>query len=407
MPHYLTAKEAAEQLNISMQTLYAYVSRGLIRSEPDDNRSRKRRYHAKDIRNLILKKNARSAPEKLAEAALHLGTPVTESALTLITEDAVYYRGHNAAELARTNTLEQVAALLWLDNIAGADELFGEQHHSRIHEWIDMYQHQTKHHTSGVDALRTLQAVIALAGIDQLSTYNAQPTALAVAGANILWLAGSVVTGDSSNTLLAEKLAGHWSKPDTASMLNRIMIVSADHELNVSSFTARVVASSGADLYAVVAAALSAFTGTKHGGMAEQVNAFFREAFADGNPEQTVAARIKRGEHVPGFGHPLYTKIDPRADIILTALAADHAGNAAFQIAQDIIDVMAARLDLHPNIDFAMSTAFHVLELNPMDAILPYVLGRICGWIGQAIEEYHQDQLIRPRATYIGRPPVE
>src|SRR5438128_5444731 len=101
----LTAEEAATRLGISMATLYAYVSRGLIRSFPDPDNPRSRLYAEEDV--------DRRMPGKAAERALHWGGPVLESAITLIDGDHLYYRGHDACELARTRSVEEVAALLW------------------------------------------------------------------------------------------------------------------------------------------------------------------------------------------------------------------------------------------------------------------------------------------------------
>ena len=405
MAVYLTAKQAADALDISLQTLYAYVSRGLIRSEPAEEGSRKRRYNAEDVRNLILKKNARSEPEKLAEAALHLGTPVTESELTLITEDALYYRGYDVAQLARTHSIEQIAGLLWLDDVQSAEWLFKGQQHPRLDELINLYQSYLPISTTGLDLLRTLQAVLALAGIDSLVGYDTQPEAMAQLGAHIMWLAVSVIAGNVAETAIADKLAIVWGQPEIAAMLNELMILCADHELNVSSFTARVVVSSHTDLFAVVVAALSALGGAKHGGITERVNALIREIEMDNQPRQTIMARIKRGDRLPGFGHPLYSQGDPRAKAALTLLEDRYAHTTAFQQAQEIIDIVQSELGLQPNIDFALSTSFRVMEVDPMYAVMIFALGRFVGWIAQAIEQTTHDKLIRPRATYVGRIP--
>src|SRR5437879_1648638 len=111
---YLTAQEATKELGISSATLYAYVSRGLIRSEPTDAKQRVRRYHREDIQLLKERKELRRNPAKLAEQALHWGAPVLESAISLIANGRLYYRGHDVLALAATRTVEEVAALIWL-----------------------------------------------------------------------------------------------------------------------------------------------------------------------------------------------------------------------------------------------------------------------------------------------------
>src|SRR5262245_21938457 len=115
---YLTAPEAAAALGVSAATLYAYVSRGLIRSEPTDGSKRVRRYHREDVQRLKDRKELRRNPTKLAERALHWGVPVMESSLTLIADGRLYYRGHDVLTLAKTHTVEEVATLIWLGDLA-------------------------------------------------------------------------------------------------------------------------------------------------------------------------------------------------------------------------------------------------------------------------------------------------
>src|SRR5215475_6742704 len=124
MKSYLTAQEATELLGISPRTLYSYVSRGLIRSEISADNTRSRRYNAEDVQKLVNRKIQRRDPAKAAEEALHWGAPILESALTLIDSGRLYYRGLDAAELAQNYQLEDVAALLWTENLDGASDLF-------------------------------------------------------------------------------------------------------------------------------------------------------------------------------------------------------------------------------------------------------------------------------------------
>src|SRR5579859_7469075 len=121
---YFTAKDAADVLEISMSTLYSYVSRGLIRSEAVNGDHRVRRYYAEDIEKIKTRKAHRRNPAKAAEDALHWGLPVLESALTLITDNGVYYRGQSVFALAATHSFEQVAALMWTGDLGTADRLF-------------------------------------------------------------------------------------------------------------------------------------------------------------------------------------------------------------------------------------------------------------------------------------------
>src|SRR5579859_6697912 len=124
---YLTAGEAARMLGIRLPTLYSYVSRGLIRSEFADRRKRTRRYPLEDIRRLKERQELRRDPARAPATALHWGMPILESALTLIADGRLYYRGHDALALASTSTVEQVAALLWTGSADASASLFAER----------------------------------------------------------------------------------------------------------------------------------------------------------------------------------------------------------------------------------------------------------------------------------------
>ncbi len=121
---YLTADEAAESLGITRATLYAYASRGQLRSEPIPGRPRERRYYREDLERLLERKDARRDPAKAAARGLHWGGPVLESGITLIHNGRFYYRGQDAISLAETATLEEVAALLWAAEETERERLF-------------------------------------------------------------------------------------------------------------------------------------------------------------------------------------------------------------------------------------------------------------------------------------------
>src|SRR5947209_19104386 len=113
MVTWLSSGDAAARLGVGRATLYAYVSRGLVRSSPGPGGSRQRRYAGEDVEALRGRSEERRDPAKIGERALHWGVPVLESAITLIENGHLYYRGHDAAELARTRSVEEVAALIW------------------------------------------------------------------------------------------------------------------------------------------------------------------------------------------------------------------------------------------------------------------------------------------------------
>ncbi|MFN8459786.1 MAG: citrate synthase, partial [Anaerolineae bacterium] len=185
------------------------------------------------------------------------------------------------------------------------------------------------------------------------------------------------------------------------------LILCADHELNVSSFTARCVASAGSTPYQVVQAGLAALQGVKHGRMADRVEAFLREAGSPAGVQAAIASYLRRGEAIPGFGHPLYPSGDPRGRMLLAQTATAYPDSAAVALSQAVAGAVFELIGEYPTVDFGLVTLAQALHLPPGGAITLFALGRAIGWIGHAIEQYQLDRIIRPRAQYIGRQPVE
>ncbi len=400
MKKYLSADQAAEMLGVSKATLYAYVSRGLIRSEETGEDNRTRRYLAEDVRKLQERKEYRRNPAQVAQDALHWGTPLLDSALTLINDDGLYYRGRDATELARTSTIEQVAALFWTGREQDADKLFATGAPTRILEQIN----------PDWMPMQRITVALTLAGVDDLGGYNLQPEAVAHTGARILSLTRAALTmqqavGDG----IAARLRAAWQADDDQldRLLDAALILCADHELNVSSFTARVVASADATPYAVVTAGLAALQGLKHGGISEQVEALLREIASVDRIARVTADRLRRGERIPGFGHALYPQGDVRAKTLLNLLETAYPDTAEVEFVRETAIQVTQMIEHQPNIDFALAGLAHVAHLPPGSALALFALGRTVGWIGHAIEQYRSGVLIRPRARYVGEPPAK
>jgi len=190
-------------------------------------------------------------------------------------------------------------------------------------------------------------------------------------------------------------------------LLDAALVYCADHELPVSTFAARCVASSGASPYAVVLAGLAALGGVKHGGQVELVEAFLREVETEGDARTVISGRLRRGERIPGFGHSLYPDGDPRGAGLLHLTTEAYPTSPAVQrsraVAEEILHLMGSR----PNVDFALATLARTLSLPAGAAVALFGLGRTVGWIGHAIEQYEDDTLIRPRARYTGNHPPQ
>jgi citrate synthase len=383
---WISSAEAARRLGVSAATLYAYVSRGLLRSEGSTGR-RERRYRADDVSRLKRRRAVGRKAESIAANALDFGTPVLESSLTLIENGRLYYRGHDATRLARSAALEQVAELLWDCD----DRPFDAKNLPPMSAALRAAWAATPT-LSTVD--RCLVLLPAAARWDHPSWVEDRPAMLET-GVRILRLLTAAVTGEPiSPRPVHEQLAAAWHVPPQHTLLIRAaLVLSADHEFNASAFAARVVASTGAHLYGSTMAGLAAINGPRHGGVTRHVARLFD------NP-------LPRGEAVPGFGHPLYPDGDVRAATLLEMMREALTGSPALKAAERLAATVEAEGGGKPNIDFATVTLERVLGLPEESALALFLLGRTVGWIGHALEQAAHGALIRPRARYTGPRPA-
>jgi citrate synthase len=399
---FLTAQEAAAELGISLATLYAYASRGMVRSEPVPGEPRARRYRREDVLRLREKKELRREPEKAAPKALSWGMPVLESALTLIQDGRLYYRGRDAVELARSSTVEEVAALLWTGDPGDAGRLFaGVSGKPPRIGW---------HLPKGLTPIERCQVAVPLAGARDLAAWDLRPVAVAATGARILRFMAQVAAGDPRPaSSIAQTLQSGWApgRPEVAGPIGAALILAADHELNVSAFTARCVASANASPWDVVSAGLAALKGTRHGGHTERVEALFREAGSAEGARRVIADRLRRGEPIPGCGHSLYPEGDPRGAALLELAREIAPESPEVELALAMADAYRELIHEHATIDHGLVALSRALGLPERTPLALFALGRTIGWIGHAIEQYGLGKLIRPRAAYVGEMPEE
>jgi citrate synthase len=396
-PAWVDADEAVELLGVSRATLYAYVSRGRIRSEAAPGSTRRRRYARDDVERMRSRTQERRNPEKAAEQALHWGLPILESGITLIADGRLYYRGRDAMELARTSSLEEVAALLWTGKtdaaLFAADTLPAAASKRRSAVAVSR---------AGGPFVARAQAALALTAAQDALAYDMRPRAVAQTGWRILRLLAAVAAGASAaGSTIDRTLAEAWRVPRSTDLIRAALILCADHELNVSSFTARCVASAGSAPYAVVIAGLAALEGKKHGGATARFEAIWNSLRRSSDVSGALVERLRRGEPLEGFGHPLYPTGDPRAIVLLDMLP--KSKNASF--ARELMNAVRTVLGETPNLDFALVALTRTLGLPDGAALTLFAIGRTIGWIAHAIEQYEQDAIIRPRAKYVGENP--
>jgi citrate synthase len=339
---------------------------------------------------LRARKKIRNRPQAEVAEALHWGAPLLDSSLTLIANDCLYYRGLSALELALSRSFWEVASWFWNEN------------------WVPgvvSERHDVVRQPCTLDPFHLQQAwLIERSQSDPLGYRLAMPFA-AETGTTIVRQFLAYLTGATNPVIdrVASELADCWCEEPTRAyrVLNAILILTLDHEINVSSFAARVIASAGSNLYEVVNGAMCAFSGSRHGRTSERAEQFIQELDRAESATVAIHARLRSGEEIPGFGHPLYPGGDPRARLILKLLAEDFPLESS-KIQQKISDSESV-LRKAANLDLALAVANKVLMLPAHSGFHLFALGRTVGWIAHAVEQHVSGTFIRPRARYVGR----
>jgi len=395
MTEWLDAAEATRLLGVSAPTLYAYVSRGIVHSQAGKPGDRHRLYAAGDVRRLLQRKEARRDPSRVLHEALHLGAPLLDSAITLIDDGQLFYRGVDATQLARTASVEEVASLIWTGETSNAEALFRGVA-SRIPKFPDL------------PLIAAMQLAIAVIGSGDPSAFDLRASAVTAHGARILRILTAITAGAprTSDQGAAAQLAQRWNVPAATGIVSSALILCADHELNISSFTARCAASAGSSPYQVVLAGLAAVQGVRHGGLSTRVSALFGEVGSPKKASAVIASRLQRGDPLPGFGSQLYPAGDPRGAALLEIARRARPRARQWALIDAIQRAAFDAIQERPTIDFALVSMERILGLPNGSALTLFALGRTIGWIGHAIEQYAIPGTIRPRARYVGRMPA-
>jgi citrate synthase len=399
----LTAKQVATRLGVKLETVYAYVSRGALeRTLADDGRTS--RFDAAEVERLARHGRPRSDRARAGTVDVSMATSITE-----IHDDRLLFRGHDAVGLARRATFEAVAELLWTGALPGSTDWSGPP------QGASVAADATASLPQGTSPIERLAVIVAALACVHPQRTDLRPVAVVAHARAMLSTfvhllprvegAPRASAGRSVAQRLWPRVSALPATPERVAALEAALVLLSDHELATSTLAARVAASTRADPFAVVLAALGAVSGPLHGKAARGVHQLLLQAVAS-SPELAVAcgidaAGLPRGV-VHGFGHPVYRGVDPRAAFLLEAIA-PLVSRDTRRLFDAVTAAASASGAAQPNVDFALGALAFALEMPVGATEAIFVIARTAGWIAHALEEYGEAPLrFRARAVYIG-----
>lgn len=351
------------------------------------------------------------------------GVVATTSSISSIIDDTLTYVGYNIDDLTENASFEEVIYLLWhleLPTEAQLQELKDQlsEHMDLPKEIIASFKSYSLDQVNPMAALRTAVSSLGIFDtdaelMDKESNYKkaiqiqAQIPAIVAAFARIR--KGLEPVSPKKEFGFAENLMYMLKGEEPAAIeveaLDKALILHADHELNASTFTARVCVATLSDMYSGITAAIGALKGPLHGGANERVMKMLKEIGSEDNAESYVNEKMDNKEKIMGFGHRVYRKGDPRAKHLremskkLTELTGEPQW---YNISIKVEEAVTARKPLPPNVDFFSASVYHSLGIDH-DLFTPiFAISRTSGWIAHILEQYDNNRLIRPRAEYTG-----
>ena len=397
MRNHLTATQVAARLGVQLKTVYAYVSRGVLaRTLADDGKTSL--FEAGAVDRLAQRGRPRRDNRQLGSVDVSLATSIT-----CIESERLLFRGRDVRTLVG-QPFEAVAELLWSGQLP---------EHT---DWPTNSDADVRALGLGLPksspATERFAAVTAALACRQPLRVDLRPIAVTQHARMLLSTLVDCLPpmAAESTKRRSQRLAARlWPRltnlPATSARvdcLDAALVLLSDHELATSTFAARVAASTRADPFAVVLSGMGAVSGPLHGKAALTAHELLIAAQSTGQPERVLANAISRSGFVPGFGHPVYRGVDPRAEILRARL--DPLVKRGVRAIVDKVESAAsATSEQKPNIDFALAYLAFALDmpLGATEAI--FVIARIAGWIAHALEEYGERPLrFRARALYIG-----
>jgi citrate synthase len=411
---YATAVEALALLQVRPQTLYAYVSRGWIRSIAQKGQKEKL-YLRDDLERVKKRSLARSGHGPVAASAMNWGEPIFATSVTEITARGPHYRGFLAADLVSQGVeFERVAELLWTGHLSNLKNPLQPWPVSNSEKKLKgLFQSLTSIETDN-NLLEVIGMAILMLGVknSQLRSHSEPSDTLLSAHEILQTIVGCCgLIGPRHKFLpmkkgqsLVEGLIQSFDLDDslkTRDVLRAVLILLADHELPPGTLSARVVASSGGNIHNCIAAALCATAGVDVGRMYGRVDTFLGQPKSKSSLEKRARKLNAAGQRIPGFDHPLYPKGDPRAALLLDLASAYRKDNLELRSIFAFIDGINEKSTLLPRQELAVVVICRALGLPGQAAAALFAVSRTAGWVAHAIEQQNYGTLLRPRAQFV------
>lgn len=387
-PSLLPAAAAAARLGVKRATLYAYVSRGLLRAHALPGR---RGSWFDPVQLDALGTRARAPGERRPDLRI-------TSRLTLVERGQYWYRGRSPVALAAAWPFEQVAEFLWNEASTGVHPTW-----TADRDAVRKATRVAAEVPAGASATDVLRIAIGVLGVADPLRVDLRPSGAIATARRLTASALAAVSGRTRGPAAAQVAAWIGAPRDTATLaaIDDVLVLMADHELAASTVAVRVAASFGADPYAAVAAGLGAMSGRRHGAASRQIEAALATMTGRTPAAKAAATLLTSDAATPGFGHPLYPDGDPRVPPILAL--ARRLGSVRH--AEDLGGILRTQTTSLPNVDFALATFTHALRLAPGAGEALFTAGRLAGWLAHALEEYAERTDMRLRAVYTGERP--